>query len=106
MKSNDWIAFSGMLGVTLLCIMMEANEQQRILCHLLILINQLCAYQFTSEQLDTLEADVVETVAKCEFLLPVWFCSHALHTIIHIPESIRRWGCIQQHWMFPDEVRR
>ena len=63
----------------------------------------LCAFQVRSNDMLSLEDDIVVTICKLEKIFPPSFFDSMEHLLIHLPYEARVGGPVQFRWMYPYE---
>ena len=64
---------------------------------------RLCQKVITLEEIDRLEAEIVETLCQLERIFPPSFFDIMIHLPIHLANEVRLGGPVQFRWMYPPE---
>jgi hypothetical protein len=86
------LLFAGPLGVYMLEFADIDDDIKQAFIDLLWLCEKVQAKEHSSAEVDKLEFDLVEVLARLETLLPISWCTIVAHVALHLCEFIRRCG--------------
>lgn len=70
---------------------------------LFAVLSLLCCHDVLIAEVDNLEKELAVVVSILEGLVPATIFVSTLHSLLHIPQSIRHFGPLRCFWMFPFE---
>jgi hypothetical protein len=86
------LLFAGPLGVYMIEFADIDDDIKKAFCDLLWLCEKVQAKEHSDTDLNQLEVDLIEVLARLETLLPISWCTSVAHVALHLCEFIRRCG--------------
>ncbi len=104
MKVSHHLFWLSEMGVYLMCLLIPNNEHRKQLIRLIRWCYDIRSITIEKSKLNVLQEEIVDILARLEFLLPPYYHTVNHHLALHLLQQIQRYGCLPYTWTLSDEV--
>ncbi len=101
-KSHDWILLGKGIGKFLIATKLPPPYSHWIV-RFFDWITVATSATISPQMIDTLKVEIYHILAQMEVIFPMFMCTINFHLLVHLPETLRKFGPVQCHQMYAIE---